>query len=114
MAKSIRSLRKSRAHIKKLAVHSLRVRRSHKQFYCELVSPEGVVLTSVSTKTPAVIKVLDNGGGNKDAAAALAPFVKKAVDDRGIDKVAFDRSGYVYHGRVKALAEALREIGVIV
>ena len=114
MAKSIRSLRKSRAHIKKLGVHSLRVRRSHKQFYCELVSPEGIVLTAVSTQTPAVKKVLDNGGGNMDAAAALAPFVKKAVDDRGIDKIAFDRSGYVYHGRVKALAEALREIGVIV
>ena len=114
MAKSIRSMRKSRAHIRNLAVHSVRIRRSNKQFYCEIVSPEGIVLTAVSTKTPAVLKVLDSNGGNADAAAALAPFVKKAVDDREITKLAFDRSGYVYHGRVKALAEALREIGVIV
>lgn len=113
MSNSLRSMRKSRAHIRRLAVHSVRVRRSNKQFYADLVSPEGIVLTGISTLNPDMSKKLKKVGGNKDAAQALASEVKTMVESRGIKKVAFDRSGYVYHGRVKAFAEALRSAGII-
>ncbi|MEC8064291.1 MAG: 50S ribosomal protein L18 [Pseudomonadota bacterium] len=114
MSNSIRSMRKSRAHIRKLAVHSIRVRRTNKQFYADIISPDGIVLTGISTLNPELSKLLKGAGGNKDAAAALAVKIKDALDNLGVKKVAFDRSGYIYHGRVKAFAEALRTSGVIV
>ena len=95
MSNSIRSMRKSRAHIRKLAVHSVRVRRSNKQFYADIVSPDGIVLTGISTLNPEMSKSLKGVGGNKDAAAALAAKIKDALDNLGVTKVAFDRSGYI-------------------
>ena len=112
MVVSIRSMHKSRARIRSLGVSSIRVRRSNKQFYVDIVSPEGISLAGVSTLTPDVAKKLKSGG-NKEAASELAGHTKELLKKLSIDKVAFDRSGYIYHGRVKAFAEALRSAGII-
>lgn len=112
MSCSIRSKNKSRATIKRLGVHSIRVRRSNKEFYAEVADPKGCIIAGLSTLNPEVAKEVKSGG-NKDAAAKLAKFFIKKVKVLKIKKLAFDRSGYIYTGRVKAFAESLRSEGII-
>tara|TARA_R110001592_G_scaffold215025_1_gene468156 strand:+ start:9335 stop:9631 length:297 start_codon:yes stop_codon:yes gene_type:complete len=93
-----------------LGVNRLSVHRTPRHIYAQIISPAGdKVLASAST--------LDSdlrGGktGNVDAAAAVGKLVAQRAKDAGVDAVAFDRGGYKYHGRVKALADAARESGL--
>ena len=90
----------------------LNVFRSLKHIYAQIIDDErGVTLISASTLSPELRGQLKTGG-NVEAAAAVGRLVAQKALERGIKKVVFDRGGYLYHGRVKALAEAAREAGL--
>ena len=93
-------------------VHRLAVHRTNLHIYANIISPEGDrILVSASSMEPEVRKQLANGG-NAAAAAVIGKRVAEKAKEAGIETVAFDRSGFRYHGRVKALAEAAREAGL--
>ena len=88
----------------------LNVFRSNKNMYVQLIDDvNGVTLAAASTKD-ASLKA--NYGGNKDAATEVGKLIAKVAADKGIKSVVFDRSGYIYHGRVAAVAEGAREGGL--
>lgn len=90
----------------------LNVFRSLNNIYAQLIDDEkGVTLLTVSTLSPD-LKGKVASGGNKEAAAAVGKLVATVALEKGISKVVFDRAGYIYHGRVKALADAAREGGL--
>lgn len=90
----------------------LNVFRSLHHIYAQIVNDQtGMTLVSASTMDK-VIAGNVNGGGNLDAAKAVGAEIAKRAKEKGIDKVVFDRGGYIYHGRVAALAEAAREAGL--
>ena len=106
----LRRARRSRQRMRGLDVNRLSVHRTPRHIYAQVIAPSGDrVLASASTLYGSL-----RGGatGNVDAAAAVGKLVAERARAAGIDKVAFDRSGYKYHGRVKALAEAARESGL--
>jgi large subunit ribosomal protein L18 len=108
----LRRARQTRAKIAELKVVRLAVHRSNCHIYAQLIDGAGgTVLTSASTLEPDLRKELPNGG-TVGAAAAVGKRVAEKAKSLGIDTVAFDRSGFKYHGRVKALAEAARENGL--
>lgn len=88
----------------------LSVFRSSKQIYAQIIDDtKGVTLASASTIEKDV-KIAN--GGNKDAAAAVGKLIAERAIAAGIKEVVFDRGGYIYHGRVQALADAAREGGL--
>ena len=108
----LRRARRTRSHIKTLGVNRLCIHRTPRHIYAQVIAPEGgVVLVSASTLDKEVRTGIEKTGG-----AAAAIVVGKTIAERakaaGIDRVAFDRSGFKYHGRVKALADAAREGGL--
>ena len=119
MDKKISRLRRAvatRRKISELRVHRLSVHRSNLHIYANIISPEGDrVLVSASTLEPEVRKELASknvNGGNVAAAGLVGKRVAEKAKAAGIELVAFDRSGFRYHGRVKALADAAREAGL--
>lgn len=87
----------------------LNVFRSLSNIYAQVIDDvNGVTLVSASTKD----KDFQNYGGNVEAAKAIGEAIAKRSIEKGITEVVFDRGGYVYHGRVAALAEAAREAGL--
>ncbi len=85
----------------------LSVYRSNKEIYAQLVDDiNGVTLAAFSTKTSKV------GGAKMDQAAEVGKGIGEVAKGKGIEKVVFDRNGYLYHGRIKALAEGAREAGL--
>jgi large subunit ribosomal protein L18 len=110
-ARSRRALR-TRAKIRELGVNRLTVTRSPRHVYAQVTLPDGSrVLASASTLDKALREELGNGG-NVDAARIVGRVVAERAKAAGVTRVAFDRSGYKYHGRVKALADAAREAGL--
>jgi len=108
----LRRARKSRAHIRRLGKPRLTVFRSGRHIYAQIISAEdGHVLAAASTLQKDVKADL-KGTSNKAAAAAVGKAVAQRAVEAGIKEVAFDRSGYQYHGRVKELADAAREGGL--
>ena len=108
---SIRSKNKTRAVIASQGKHSVIVKRSSKHFEAQVLSPEGVALGGATTKSNANKKQFKNTG-NCDAARELAGTVAKLLTKLGVSDIAFNRSGYVYHGRIAAFADGLRAAGV--
>lgn len=111
----LRRARQTRARIAKQKVARLTVFRSNLHIYARVVSDDGArVLASASTVEKDLREQL--GGAGKGGNAAAAAIVGKRIAERakaaGIETVAFDRAGFAYHGRVKALAEAAREAGL--
>jgi len=107
-----RRARRTRAKIRQLEVTRLCVHRTPRHIYAQIIAPEGNrVITSASTLSKDLRKSL-KGTGNKDAAAAVGKLIAERAKAEGIERVAFDRSGFNYHGRVKALADAAREAGL--
>src|SRR5687767_5474 len=110
--KRLRRATKTRKHIRKLAVARLSVHRTNQHIYAQVINAEGdKVLASASTAQKEVRDTL-KGTSNKEAAAAVGKAIAQKALAAGVETVAFDRSGYLYHGRVKALAEAAREGGL--
>ena len=90
----------------------LNVFRSTKHIYAQLIDDsKGVTLVSASTLDPEIKGSIENGG-NVDAAVKVGQAVAKRAQEQGYTEVVFDRGGYLYHGRIKALADAAREAGL--
>ena len=103
---------KSRSKIARLGADRLSIHRTPRHIYAQVVQAEtGKVMASASTVEVEIRKELGNGGNIAAASAVGKRIAEKAVE-AGIKTVAFDRSGFRYHGRVKALAEAARENGL--
>jgi large subunit ribosomal protein L18 len=108
----LRRAAQTRRKIHDLKVARLAVHRTNAHIYAQLYSADGSrVLTSASTAEKEVRTQVANGG-NTAAATAVGKRIAEKAKQLGIEKVAFDRSGYRYHGRVKALADAAREAGL--
>jgi large subunit ribosomal protein L18 len=108
----VRRARQTRIRIRENDAVRLTVHRSNEHIYAQITTPTGdKVLASASTLEKEVRGQLKNGGTRK-AAEIVGQRIAQKAQQAGIDKVAFDRAGYKYHGRVKALAEAARSGGL--
>jgi len=108
----VRRARKTRVRIAEQRAARLVVNRSNLHIYAQIVAVGGdQVLASASTLEAEVRKDIANGG-NKAAAAVIGKRIAERAKAIGVETVAFDRSGFRFHGRVKALAEAAREGGL--
>ena len=107
----LRRAKKTRAHIRFLGVHRLTVTRTPKQYiYAQIISPTGGEVIAQASTLDGSLR--SGATGNADAATSVGQMIAERAKAAGITKVAFDRSGFKYHGRVKALAEAARENGL--
>ena len=111
----LRRSRQTRLRIAQQGAVRLAVHRSNLHIYASIVSGDGAqVLASASTAEKEVREQLGAAGrgGNVSAATLIGKRIAEKAKAAGIEKVAFDRSGFAYHGRVKALADAAREAGL--
>ena len=115
LSKKDRRLRravKTRAHIRTLGIARLTVHRTPRHIYAQVTDAAGAtVIASASTLQEAVRTGL-KGTGNVEAAKAVGRAIAERTRAAGVTQVAFDRAGFQYHGRVKALADAAREAGL--
>lgn len=108
----LRRARKTRARIAAQKMVRLTIHRTNCHIYAQIIDETGSkVLASASTLEPSVRGDLPNGG-NAGAAAIVGKLIAEKAKAAGVTRVAFDRAGFHYHGRVKALAEAARENGL--
>ena len=108
----LRRAQQTRRKIAELKVVRLAVHRSNGHMYAQVIDASGAkILASASTIEPELRKAVKNGG-NVEAAALVGKRIAEKARALGIEAVAFDRGGYKYHGRVKALADAAREHGL--
>jgi large subunit ribosomal protein L18 len=108
----IRRARRARSKIRELGYSRLSVHRTPRHIYAQVIGPDGgTVIAVASTVQPAVREGIEKTG-NIAAAQAVGRAIAEAAKAAGVSKVAFDRSGFRYHGRVKALADAAREHGL--
>lgn len=108
----MRRARRARAKIRELGAVRLCVHRTPRHIYAQVTTPDG---SSVLASASSVEKSLRGGKGytgNVDTAAAVGKAIAERAKAAGISRIAFDRSGFRYHGRVKALADAARENGL--
>jgi large subunit ribosomal protein L18 len=109
----LRRSRQTRLRIAQQKVARLAVHRSNVHIYASIVSADGSrVLASASTAEKDLREQLGGHGGNVAAASIIGKRIAEKAKAAGIGKVAFDRSGFAFHGRVKALADAAREAGL--
>ena len=106
----LRRAKRTRSKINQLRMKRLCVHRTPRHIYAQIISEQGDrIIACASTVEKENRK---NKTGNVEAASTVGKLIAKRSIEAGIDRVAFDRSGYAYHGRVKALAEAARESGL--
>ena len=111
----LRRSRQTRIRIATQGVARLTVNRTNLHIYASVISGDGTkVLASASTAEAEIRKEIgaSGKGGNVAAAQAIGKRIAEKAKAAGVDKVAFDRAGFAYHGRVKALADAAREAGL--
>lgn len=113
----MRRARRTRAKIREMGVYRLSVHRTPQHTYAQVIAPNGSeVVACASTLEKSIREVLTNSdvkhGGNIKAAAVVGKMLAERATQKGVTSVAFDRSGFKYHGRVKALADAAREGGL--
>lgn len=108
----LRRSKKARAKIAELRMPRLSVHRTARHMYAQLIAAtQDVVLASAST-LDAEVKAEISYSGNKDAAVAVGKIIAARAKAAGVESVAFDRSGFKYHGRIAALADSARENGL--
>jgi large subunit ribosomal protein L18 len=107
----LRRAKRTRRNYIEQGVTRLVIHRTSKHMYAQVVNAEGIVLAAAST-VEKVIGEAVKGTSNATAAEAVGTAVAQRAADKNITKIAFDRSGFKYHGRVKALADAAREAGL--
>ncbi|MBS0213301.1 MAG: 50S ribosomal protein L18 [Proteobacteria bacterium] len=115
MEKKIARLRRAkstRSHIRVLGVPRLSVLRTGQHIYAQLFTADGSKVLAAASTVEAGVKDGLKGTKNLAAAAKVGMAIAEKAKAAGVEKVAFDRSGYRYHGRIKALAEAAREGGL--
>lgn len=109
----IRRARRARAKIRELGVHRLCIYRTPRHMYAQIIAPSGSeVIACASTVDKAVKGELEGGTSNMAAAGVVGKVIAERAKAAGVEAVAFDRSGFKYHGRVQALADAARENGL--
>jgi large subunit ribosomal protein L18 len=115
MEKNIARLRRAkstRAHIRELGVPRLSVLRTGQHLYAQVFTSDGAKVLASASTVEASVKDGLKGCKNKDAAAKVGRVIAEKAIAAGVQAVAFDRSGYRYHGRIKVLADAAREAGL--
>ena len=115
MEKKIARLRRAkstRAHIRELGVPRLSVLRSGQHLYAQVFTADGSKVLAAANTLQADVRDGLSSGKNVEAATRVGRAIAEKAKAAGIEKVAFDRSGYRYHGRIKALADAAREGGL--
>ena len=108
----IKKATKTRVKLRELGVPSLSVHKTGQHLYAQIFSSDGLsTLAAVSTKEKGLIA---DGGSrtNIEAAKAVVKAIAEKSKKAGVESVGFDRSGYIYHGKIKALADAAREAGL--
>ena len=108
----LRRARSARAKIGELKAVRLTVFRSNAHIYAQIIDATGSKVLASASSSEKEVRGANAKGGNVAAAAAAGKRIAERAKQAGVEKVAFDRSGYKYHGRVKALAEAAREAGL--
>ncbi|MGD2019513.1 MAG: 50S ribosomal protein L18 [Thiohalocapsa sp.] len=109
----LRRAARARSKIRELGAHRLCVHRSPRHIYAQIISPDGNrVVASASTLDKEYRQSAEGHSGNISAAAVVGRIVAERARAAGVEQVSFDRSGFKYHGRVKALADAARESGL--
>ncbi|HEM6914075.1 TPA: 50S ribosomal protein L18 [Providencia stuartii] len=111
-AARIRRATRARRKIQELGATRLVVHRTPRHIYAQVIAPNGSETLVAASTTEKAINEQVKFTGNKDAAAIVGKIIAERVLEKGITTVAFDRSGFQYHGRVQALAEAAREAGL--
>lgn len=111
-ASRLRRARRTRRAYIESGVNRLVVHRTPRHIYAQLINAEGQVVTAASTNEKAIAESVSNKTGNTEAAKAVGKAVAERAKEKGIEKCSYDRSGFKYHGRIQALAEAAREAGL--
>lgn len=106
----LRRAKKTRAHIRHLGVERLTINRTPRHIYAQVISADGSRVLAQASTLDATLRA--DATGNIDAAVKVGKLIAERAKAAGITKIAFDRSGFKYHGRVKALADAARENGL--
>ncbi len=108
----LRRARKARARIKQLGVNRLCVNKTPRHVYAQVIAPNGSQVLASASSLDKEIKGQIKYSGNVEAATVVGKILAERAKKAGVSKVAFDRSGFKYHGRIKALADAAREQGM--
>lgn len=108
----LRRARSTRAKIAELKAVRLAVYRSNGHIYAQVIDASGAKVLASASTAEKEMRFATPKGGSAAAAAAIGKRIAERAKQAGVEKVAFDRSGYKYHGRVKALADAAREAGL--
>lgn len=108
----MRRARKTRCKIAELKVHRLCVHRTLRHTYAQVIAPGAEVTVAHASSLEAEVRKAVKYTGNVEAAREVGKAIAKRAQEKGVVQVAFDRSGFKYHGRVKALADAAREAGL--
>ncbi|SFD13708.1 large subunit ribosomal protein L18 [Thiohalospira halophila DSM 15071] len=108
----LRRARRGRAKIRELGMHRLCVHRTPRHIYAQVIAPDGGTTVAASSTVETEMQETVGTTGNSNAAAAVGRAIAEKAKGAGVTKVAFDRSGFQYHGRIRALADAARENGL--
>ena len=111
-AERLRRARKTRARIRQVGDFRLCVYRTPRHIYAQVIAPNGGEVVAAASTVEKEMRGSLPYTGNANAAAAVGRMIAEKAKAAGVTKVAFDRSGFKYHGRVKALADAAREAGL--
>ena len=110
-ASRLRRATRTRKKLQDLGATRLVINRTPRHTYAQVITADAQVVASASTLEKEVRAQVSNGG-NKEAAQLIGKLIAERAVEKGIAKISFDRSGFQYHGRVAALAEAAREAGL--
>lgn len=108
----LRRARRTRAKIRELGVPRLSVHRTAQHIYAQVIAADGGTVIVSASSTQANVRKSLKSTGNIEAAQAVGKAIADKAKSAGVEQVAFDRSGFRYHGRIKALADAAREQGL--
>ena len=108
----LRRARKARARIKQQGANRLTVHKTSRHVYAQIIAPNGSEVLASASSLDKDVKSQIKYSGNVEAAQAVGKTLAERAKKAGIENVAFDRSGFKYHGRIKALADAAREQGM--
>ena len=108
----LRRAKRTRAKIRELSVPRLTVFRTPRHIYAQVIDAQGATVIAAASSVGKDLRGSLKNGGNVDAAVTVGKSIAEKASAAGISQVAFDRSGFKYHGRVKALADAARENGL--
>ncbi len=108
----LRRAMRGRAKMRELGAYRLTVFRTPRHIYAQVIAPDGARVVASASTLQVPVKGAVNHTGNVEAATAVGRVIAERAQAAGVTTVAFDRAGFKYHGRVKALADAAREHGL--